>query len=105
MRWERETAAAQKESTSSWFVRAGGSSGACDTMGEGGESGPGPSSGKNRLWDPGSVRGREKDARERWGREGRIKGHGAEKSCSPHLVLRTIAGQVWGASVPAGCPL
>lgn len=33
-RWERETATTQKESTRSWFVRAGGSSGACDTMGE-----------------------------------------------------------------------
>lgn len=40
MRWQRETATIQKESTRSWFVRAGGSSGACDKMGEGeGEGG------------------------------------------------------------------
>lgn len=58
MRWERETATIQKESTRSWFVRAGGSSGACDKMGEGEGEGRWVrlSSGRNR-WGRSSRKG------------------------------------------------
>lgn len=80
MRWERETATTQKESTRSWFVRAGGSSGACDTMEEGGGQGSaveGTGCGIMEGFKEGRMH------RERWGREGRIKGHRVQRRAAP----------------------
>ena len=45
------------------------------------------------------VQGREKETEGTVGREGKAKGaHGAEKSCSPHVVLGTMVEQMWARS-------